>query len=64
MTGEPFTSKEILTLQDPKNLANRSIKNFDFIKRGIEMEMKEQGDEAFINKNDATKNVLNKYLEV
>ncbi|KAL4481435.1 hypothetical protein ABPG74_007524 [Tetrahymena malaccensis] len=63
MTGEKFTPKDIITLNDPKNLENRTIKNFDYIRNNIQVELKDKGNDAFINKNEATKNILTKYQE-
>jgi peptidyl-prolyl cis-trans isomerase-like protein 2 len=61
VSGEEFTHKDIITLQDPKHLEKRTIKNFDYIRNNIDVEIKDKGTEAFINKNEATKNVLSKF---
>jgi peptidyl-prolyl cis-trans isomerase-like 2 len=34
MTNEPFGASDIITIQDPHNVAARKIEDFDFIKRG------------------------------
>jgi len=61
VSGEEFTHKDIITLQDPKHLEKRTIKNFDYIRNNIDVEIRDKGTEAFINKNEATKNVLSKF---
>lgn len=58
MSGENFTYKDIITLQDPTNLENKTIKNFDFIRKNIEVEIAKKGNDIFIEKNEATKNIL------
>ena len=32
LTNQPFTHKDILVIQDPKNIEKRTILNFDYIK--------------------------------
>jgi peptidyl-prolyl cis-trans isomerase-like protein 2 len=33
LTDEPFTKKDIITIQDPHNLTARDIQQFDFVKK-------------------------------
>ena len=35
LTGESFTFKDVIILQDPSNVQFRTVKNFDFIKNNI-----------------------------
>ncbi|KAF8819021.1 peptidyl-prolyl cis-trans isomerase, cyclophilin-type domain-containing protein [Cardiosporidium cionae] len=39
ITGEPFTSHDLITIQNPRNLNSRKIEDFDFVKRGMEGEI-------------------------
>lgn len=32
LTGEPFTRKDIIVLQDPQNLSGRDLSSFDYVK--------------------------------
>lgn len=35
MTNEPFTVSDIITIQDPKILKNRQLRDFDYIKNNL-----------------------------
>ncbi|GAA6049389.1 hypothetical protein JCM3770_007321 [Rhodotorula araucariae] len=38
LTDEPFTRKDIITLQDPLNLEGRDISKFDYVRRALKVE--------------------------
>jgi peptidyl-prolyl cis-trans isomerase-like protein 2 len=38
LTGDAFTYKDIIVLQDPKNIESRTIKNFDFLKNNLKLD--------------------------
>jgi peptidyl-prolyl cis-trans isomerase-like protein 2 len=38
LTGDVFTYKDIIVLQDPKNIESRTIKNFDFLKNNLKLD--------------------------
>ena len=67
LTDEPFTRKDIITLQDPHNLATRDMNAFDFVKKGmqgmIEQEKEHASQEADpaanINSKGTTSRILN-----
>ncbi|GAA5927111.1 PPIL2 family peptidylprolyl isomerase [Sporobolomyces koalae] len=38
MTDEPFTKKDIITLQDPLNIQARDLTKFDYVRRNLEVQ--------------------------
>ncbi|KAJ9099952.1 hypothetical protein QFC21_003960 [Naganishia friedmannii] len=42
VTEEPFTKKDIITIQDPENLAARDLKNYDYIKSDKKLDDEDQ----------------------
>lgn len=36
LTDEPFTRKDIITLQDPHNMGSKDMTRFDFVKKGLD----------------------------
>ncbi|EGR33135.1 peptidyl-prolyl cis-trans isomerase, putative [Ichthyophthirius multifiliis] len=62
VSGEPFQPKDIITLQDPQNIQNRTISNFDYIKNNISVNIVE-ADNSYINKDESTKIVMKKFEE-
>lgn len=41
LTGESFTFRDIIVLQDPTNIQTRTVKDFDFIKHNLTIPKKE-----------------------
>ncbi|BGP25678.1 peptidyl-prolyl cis-trans isomerase-like 2 [Rhodotorula toruloides] len=41
LTDEPFTRKDIITLQDPLNLDKKDVSKFDYVRRSLKVEMEE-----------------------
>ncbi|KAK3828884.1 MAG: peptidyl-prolyl cis-trans isomerase-like 2 [Benniella sp.] len=63
MTDEPFTRKDIITIQDPHNLQNRNLAEFHYVKNELavvdEVEEKKKRDPANnINQKGATGKIL------
>lgn len=44
MSDEPFTKADIITLQDPLNIEQRDLSQFDYVKRELKI-----SDSAFLN---------------
>lgn len=38
LTEEPFTRKDIITIQDPQNLAGRDLREYDYVKSDKKVE--------------------------
>lgn len=58
---EAFTSKDIITIQDPTNLEKRTVVNFDYIKNNLILvhdEGKNQNSSQFINQNQTAKRIF------
>ncbi|KAI8895570.1 cyclophilin-like domain-containing protein [Globomyces pollinis-pini] len=63
LTDEPFTRKDIIHIQDPHNLSNRNMLEFDYIKQGIQVKDKavviqESLPENNINQSGTTGRIL------
>lgn len=60
MTGTPFTAKDIITIQDPRNIKNRTIKDFHYIRNKIQFEPQTAGTDSayYINQNQTTKKII------
>lgn len=57
LTGDAFTYKDIIVLQDPKNIESRTIKNFDFLKNNLKLD---QGinDNTFVNLGESGRRIM------
>ncbi|KAF1317616.1 Peptidylprolyl isomerase, partial [Globisporangium splendens] len=60
VSGEKFKRKDIIMLQDPQDLSNREIENFEHFRRAKEMDQKAQPDNGAknIRTNAATDRIL------
>lgn len=38
VTDEPFERKDIITIQDPKNLGSRDLREYDYVKKDKKVE--------------------------
>ena len=38
LTGEQFTYKDIITIQDPNNIQQRTVKDFDFLRNNLKFD--------------------------
>ncbi|KRX00867.1 Cyclophilin-like peptidyl-prolyl cis-trans isomerase domain [Pseudocohnilembus persalinus] len=65
ITNQPFTSKDIIILQDPKDITKRTVKHFNFLEKKIDFEATKKPEKVadFINQNDTTKKVLKQFQE-
>jgi peptidyl-prolyl cis-trans isomerase-like protein 2 len=45
LTGETFTRKDLITLQDPNNVSGRSIANLFHLKQGLELTAADKGEQ-------------------
>lgn len=45
LTGESFTRKDLITLQDPNNVSGRSIANLFHLKEGLELTSADKGEQ-------------------
>jgi peptidyl-prolyl cis-trans isomerase-like protein 2 len=64
LTDQPFSMKDVITIQDPKNLERRQVSNFQYIQKDIDLASL-KGPQAdvkdpnnFINQNSITKKTL------
>ncbi len=57
MTGDVFTYKDIIVLQDPKNIEARTIKNFDFLKNNLKLDQSAT-DDTFVNLGESGKRIM------
>ncbi|CAG8484749.1 17878_t:CDS:10 [Cetraspora pellucida] len=49
LTDEPFTRKDIITIQDPHNLENRNLSNFYYVKNNIKIDEGQNGKDNPLN---------------
>ncbi|CAD8116328.1 unnamed protein product [Paramecium sonneborni] len=57
ISGEVFNYKDIIVLQDPKNIESRTIKNFDFLKNNLKLDQQTE-DDVYVNLNDSGKRIM------
>ena len=59
LTDEPFTRKDIITLQDPHQIMNRNINDFYHLKNDLKVEESTETKESMISAIGTTTRVLN-----
>jgi len=64
ISGEPFTKKDIITLQDPNNLEKRNTANFFFVQKGLTVADDTSRDPlANIRADNTAKRVIEEYRD-
>ncbi|GAA5913238.1 hypothetical protein JCM6882_000040 [Rhodosporidiobolus microsporus] len=49
LTDEPFTKKDIITLNDPLNIQKRDLSKFDYVRRALKVDVEAEGGLSGIN---------------
>ncbi|GAA5827473.1 hypothetical protein JCM11251_003827 [Rhodosporidiobolus azoricus] len=49
LTDEPFTKKDIITLNDPLNIQKRDLTKFDYVRRALKVDIESEGGLSGIN---------------
>lgn len=57
LNGDPFTYKDIIVLQDPKNIESRTIRNFDYLKNNLSLD-KTTEETSYVNLNTNVTKIL------
>eukprot|EP00899_Mesostigma_viride_P012634 jgi/Mesvir1/21371/Mv20855-RA.1 len=58
LTDEPFTRKDIITLQDPNNLAARAITKFDHVAKELKVDKDAEAAEGSVQMSEDARRVL------